>query len=345
MTDHALFYFRDPEFIDALPPDRRTDFQEVPTEEEIKELGRKEAALRAEERKEKLKALKKRIEESKLPVKKYPDPKALGKLVLKELTEIINSFFPEERLPDPLDREAAEHEAFLKSRTRVYIMEEGRKKRYLKRLNDHARGASPPLIVLGESGSGKSALLANWTTHYRELNKEVFIITHFIGASPYSADWALMLRRIMGELKRRFKIEQEIPDESNALRSAFANYLHMAAERGRVIIILDALNQLEDRDQALDLIWLPPAIPSNIRLILSTLPGRPLKNIKTRDWAENSLSVESLSKEERKQFIIQYLKEYARELSPVHLSEIAHTNQIHPVSSDPAGGAEGIWRP
>ena len=327
MTDHALFYFRDPEFIDTLPPDRRIHFQEVPAEEEIKKLGRKEAARRAEERKEKLKLLKKRIDESKLPVKKYPDPKAMGELVLKDLTEIINTLFPEEQLPDPLDREAAEHEAFLKSRTRVYIMEEERKKKYLKRLNDHAQGAGPPLIVLGESGSGKSALLANWVREYSESHKEAFIITHFIGASPYSADWALMLRRIMGELKRWFKIEQEIPDKPDALRSAFANWLHMAAERGRVIIILDALNQLEDRDQALNLIWLPPAIPSNIRLILSTLPGRPLKDIKTRNWAENSLSVESLTKEERKQFIIKYLKEYARELDPVHLSEIAHARQ------------------
>ncbi|MGR3177950.1 MAG: AAA family ATPase [Candidatus Anammoxibacter sp.] len=237
MTDHALFYFRDPAFIDTLPPDRRIHFQEVPVEEEIKKLGRKEAALRAKERKEKLKLLKERIEESKLPVKRYPDPKALGELVLKELTEIINTLFPEERLPDPLDREAAEHEAFLQSRTRVYIMGEERKKRYLKRLNDHARGAGPPLTVLGESGSGKSALLANWVQEYSESHKEAFIITHFIGASPYSADWALMLRRIMGELKRRFKIEQEIPDKPDALRSAFANWLHMAAERGRIIII------------------------------------------------------------------------------------------------------------
>ncbi|MGR3177951.1 MAG: hypothetical protein ACUZ8E_07830 [Candidatus Anammoxibacter sp.] len=37
--------------------------------------------------------------------------------------------------------------------------------------------------------------------------------------------------------------------------------------------------------------------------------------------------MESLGKEERKQFITQYLKEYARELSPVHLSEIAHARQ------------------
>jgi len=54
---------------------------------------------------------------------------------------------------------------------------------------------------------------------------------HFIGASPYGADWAAMLRRILGKLKRRFGIEQEIPDQPDDLRAAFGNWLHMAAAR------------------------------------------------------------------------------------------------------------------
>ena len=54
--------------------------------------------------------------------------------------------------------------------------------------------------------------------------------------------------------------------------------------QGRVILVLDGLNQLEDRDQAPDLVWLPPVIPANIRLILSTLPGRPLDDLKKRGW-------------------------------------------------------------
>ena len=63
-----------------------------------------------------------------------------------------------------------------------------------------------------------------------------------------------MLRRMMGEAKRQLGIQHEIPDEPNALRAAFANWLHMIAARGRVVFILDALNQLEDRDQAPDLV-------------------------------------------------------------------------------------------
>ena len=42
--------------------------------------------------------------------------------------------------------------------------------------------------------------------------------------------------------------------EPNALRATFANWLHMVAAKGRVVLILDALNQLEDHDGAPDLV-------------------------------------------------------------------------------------------
>lgn len=239
-------------------------------------------------------ALKERIRCSGLPVRKdYPNPRALSELVLADLTSVIDRVFPEGSVPDPLDREAAEQEAFARSRAHVYI---GRP-RYFDRLDAHAGRDGPPLVVLGESGLGKSALLANWAMRYRMAHPDDLLVQHFIGATPASADWAAMLRRILGEFKRSFGLSLEIPDKPDALRLAFANALHMAAAKGRVVLILDALNQLEDRDQAPDLVWLPPVIPANVRLILSTLPGRPLDELKKYDWPV--LQVESLTTGER----------------------------------------------
>ncbi len=85
-----------------------------------------------------------------------------------------------------------------------------------------------------------------------------------------------MLRRFAaGEFQLcKFDIEIEIPDQPDALRMAFVNALHMVAARGRLVLVLDALNQIEDRDGAPDLVWLPPVIPSNVRLVVSTLSGR-----------------------------------------------------------------------
>lgn len=318
MAEHAFFYFRDPSSIISFPEEQQADFHERPTLEEIERYGLEEAERRAEERKQKLIALKDKIRGSGFPLREnYRDTRELGEWILDDLTAVIDRLFPEGSQPDPLEREATEHEAFADSRVGVYI---GRQT-YFDVLDTHARGDGPPLVILGESGSGKSALLANWARQYQTDHPTELLLMHFIGSSPASADWAAMLRRIMGEFKRRFDIPDDIPDQHDALRTAFANWLDMAAAKERVVLILDALNQLEDRDQTLDLIWLPPAIPANIRLIVSTLPGRSLDVLTQRGCP--TLQIEPLEPEERRQLITEYLAESTKALSPVLVERIA----------------------
>ncbi len=322
MADHAFFYLRDPGYVESLPMEARPEFLERPSDEEVERLGTEEAERRAEERRGKLAALKARIRSSAFPVEEdYAGPKALGTLVLRDLSAVIDELYPEGTEPEPLEREGAEHEAFARSRATVYI---GRRE-YFERLDAHVAGGDPPLVVLGESGSGKSALLSNWALGYRNSHPDELVLMHFIGSSPYSTDWAAMLRRILAELARRFTIEDEIPDDPDELRRAFANRLHMAAARGRVVLVLDALNQLEDREGAPDLVWLPPEIPPNVRLILSTLPGRSLLALEKRGW--RALRVEPLDRGERTELISRYLRQYARALGPAHLERIAEAPQ------------------
>lgn len=142
MAGHAYFYFRDMAFIEKVPQERRQDFNAEDAETA-----------------EKLKELKKRIKHSEFPVQEnYPDAKALGQLVLADFTALINRLYPEGEQPLPLERERMDHEAFARSRASVYI---GRQE-YFDRLDAHVADDGPPLVVLGESGSGKSALLSNW---------------------------------------------------------------------------------------------------------------------------------------------------------------------------------------
>ncbi|MDQ2974881.1 MAG: DUF4062 domain-containing protein [Acidobacteriota bacterium] len=347
MADHAFFYFRSPSFVDSVPAEQREVFCEIPTREATERCGAVEAEQQASERKRKLARLKEKIRAGRFPVREnYPDATALGQLVLEDFTILIEQLFPQGSEPDPLDRDAQDHEAFAQSRAGVYIGRQG----YFDRLNEQARGDRLPLVLLGESGSGKSALLANWVTQYRapetpapqklslwkrligstpvaqtREEEKPLVLMHFIGATPYSADWMAMLRRIMGEFKRHFSIEQEIPDQPDQLRTAFTNWLHMAAARGKVVLILDALNQLEDRDGAPDLVWLPQEIPSNIRLIVSTLPGRPLDDLKKRGWP--SLEVKPLEADERRLLISKYLAQYTKALSRARAERIASAEQ------------------
>ncbi|HSB09652.1 MAG TPA: tetratricopeptide repeat protein [Blastocatellia bacterium] len=322
MAEHAFFYFRSPAYLELVPRDQQFAFRESPTRDDIARFGAEEAARRSEERKRKLTALKERIQASGLPVRKdYSNPRALGELVLADLTSVIDRVFPEGSTPDPLDREAAEHDAFAQSRAHVYIA----RPEYFERLDAHSRRSGPPLVVLGESGSGKSALLANWAILYQMANPADLLVLHFIGATPASTDWAAMLRRILDEFKRCFGLTLEVPDTPDALRLTFANALHIAAAKGRVVLILDALDQLDDRDGAPDLAWLPPEIPPNVRLILSTLPGRPLDELKKRDWP--MLHVEPLTTSERTQLVNEYLAQYTKSLSAGRVERLAAAPQ------------------
>jgi tetratricopeptide (TPR) repeat protein len=307
MAGHAFFYFRDPNFIERIASDKRGDFQ---TED---------SALH-----DKLEGLKQRIRQSGLPVREnFADAKALGELVLADLMKVIDERWPVGSEPDPLDREAMDHEAYARSRRRVYIGGD----KYYPQLDAHVDGdGKTPLVIIGASGLGKSALLANWVERYSGGHRDVLVIQHYIGASPYSADWAAMLRRIMGEFKRKLAIPEEIPDNVDSLRSAFPNWLHMAAAKGRVVLVLDALNQLEDRDGAPDLVWLPPVMPANVRLFVSTLSGRPLEEINKRAWP--TLKVEPLDQQQRGELIAKYLKEsFSKQLNPARVQRIAATMQ------------------
>ena len=107
IAEHSFFYLREPGYVASLPQERQSAFRE--------------AGEGAEQRREKLAALKARIRSSGLPVHDYASPQSAGARILKDLTSVIDRLYPAGSEPDPLQREAAEHEAFARSRTGVYI--------------------------------------------------------------------------------------------------------------------------------------------------------------------------------------------------------------------------------
>ena len=74
---------------------------------------------------------------------------------------------------------------------------------------------------------------------------------HYIGATPSSGDSVSLMRRVTMELIRIFDLDLTLPTDSDKLRETFALSLDMVSEKGKaneegnVIIILDAINQLD----------------------------------------------------------------------------------------------------
>jgi nephrocystin-3 len=227
---------------------------------------------------------------------------------------MIAAQFPIEDISDLLTREARDHEAFAETRRRVYI---GRPD-YFETLDRHASGDGAPLVLRGDSGSGKSALLANWLDHWRKAHPSDFIFQHYIGGTPGGAEHWQLMTRLIAEIKRWSGVSDEAPPSHDDLLRDFPLCLAKArlkAERDsvRFILVLDALNQLEDHEHARLLGWLPSQPFSGpLRLIVSTLPGDTLEAVGKRSWG--SLRVEPLMPDERRRMIADYLQRFGKAL-------------------------------
>jgi tetratricopeptide (TPR) repeat protein len=306
MPGHAFFYFRDPAALRALPPELRREFDEP-----------------SEANRRKLAALKDRIRTGGWPVREgFREPHELADLVLADFEALIDRLFPEAETPDSEARERAEHDAFIASRSRVYIPRQP----LFDLLDDHVAGDGPPVTVLGESGTGKSALLANWIgKRLADADQGIPVVAHFVGASAQSADWAAICRRFIGELARVFDLLLTVPEETAGLPEALANAMGLAAEKGRYILVVDGLNQLLDRDGAPDLVWFPVAVPARARVFFSTLPGRSLDELGRRPGA--ALHLAPLDVSERERLITAFLARFGKALPPAHAHRLAASPQ------------------
>jgi len=235
MAGRTFFYFRDPDHVKGKGPDFISENEDA---------HNKQQAL-----KEKISGC---CKENNIPLKvnyKYPQKLALD--ILADLKAAIEKVYPLEQVPDAFIRESLEHEVFAESRRRTYI---GRLT-YFDRLDKHITDEGTPLVITGESGIGKSALLANWVQHCREKRRDDFIFQHYIGGTTQSADhWSLMTR-LMGEIKRWTDDPGELPKSHDEILRDFGSWLvrlRLKAEQKNVkaILVIDALNQLEDKDNA-----------------------------------------------------------------------------------------------
>lgn len=99
----------------------------------------------------------------------------------------------------------------------------------------------------------------------------MLVISCFAGSTAQSGNFKHILKRIMFELKSRFKLTTEIPEEDEAIGQDFQSWIRMKeVANGKVLLVMDGLDELEDIDNSSDLAWIPKAFPENFRVIVST---------------------------------------------------------------------------
>jgi tetratricopeptide (TPR) repeat protein len=298
MQSHAFFYFRDPNY---LPPNAdpamfyESDIQ----------------------LKKKLVALKARIHASGLPVvDPYTTPENLAELIHQQLNALIDELYPDTNVPDALTQERWAHEAYAMTKHFACID----RPMHLAALSAFANAErnGQGLIVTGESGGGKTTLLATWASNWAMIHPDDFLFQHYFGATTASASPDGFLRRLLGELKRRFEILDEIPTDHQKLRDTLPIWLAQTLNRGRIVLVLDGLNQVQGIEPNCHLTWLPRCFSPNVTVIASTLLDPLLYALRERGWAEYELPL--ANEGEVVNMIDVYLDIYARKLS-AHLHQ------------------------
>ncbi len=319
MRDRSFFYFRDPEYLQRLPHDADpTDFQSE-SPEMTEKLTKLKDDIRAEHDAGRL---------SYPPRENYHDLEVLGELVLADFTTLIEMLYPKSETPDPIAQEAKLHEAYGLSRRFAFV---GRQE-LLDSMDKHAAtSGAKPLVLTGESGCGKSALLAEWAARWKKNHLDDLVIQHYIGSTSESADWQGLVRRVLSELKRAFDIKEEVPLKPEALSTVMQEWFVKTAGKRRIILVFDALNQLSTTDAAApQLGWLPFAFPLNVRVMVSSLEGECLDVLRKRNWPE--LTVPLFSTKDIAPAALAYFKLFSKRPSNTLLATL---NQAVPAICNP----------
>lgn len=185
--------------------------------------------------------------------------------------------------------ESAFHHGFMRSRLKTGDFVYHENARVTRALDefcdvDAMHQSKGPIILMGESGVGKSTFLANWLVRRKKMFQNwqssypEFIFHHVVGCSRQSLYVSNLLERILREIKEHFELNKEIPEVEERLSWQFPRFLEAASKKGRIIVIIDGLQRLRTTDGESILKWMPLAFPPNVRLIFSGTVGSPATN-------------------------------------------------------------------
>uniref|UniRef100_A0A672PB16 Nephrocystin-3 n=1 Tax=Sinocyclocheilus grahami TaxID=75366 RepID=A0A672PB16_SINGR len=144
--------------------------------------------------------------------------------------------------------------------------------KYVDQLNDMvaAPPPTPPLLVSGAPGSGKSLLLAKWIELQQKHSPNTLILYHFTGHPlSTSTDPVLIIKRLTVKLLQHFWSISGLSMDPSKILEEFPRWLERLSARhhGNIIIIIDSIDQIQNAERHMK--WLIDPLPANVRVLVS----------------------------------------------------------------------------
>ena len=269
---------------------------------------------------EMLNRLKQEVYQSRYPSYIYKSPEDLARQVEEVFIKLLDTLFPEGNLSE-LEKERIGQRSFMNQLCQNYIKDEKNFKILDTWLTDKD---CRQLVVTGASGLGKSALIANWIKErLADNNSEYNIIYHFTGNGGSESNYEHITKSIANEIRNIYGWEDDDPEAKLKLEDLF---IKVSSEGDKaLLIVIDAINQILDVNNAKLLNWLP--FPTKgIKYLFSTLEDdRAMEVFKNRDYPIFTLQPLDIGR--RSQMVRSYLKLYAKSLTEKQVERIATNSQ------------------
>lgn len=249
--------------------------------------------------------------------------KPLSEVILTELKEAITQLYPGRETPaqeTPLQKELDEQAKFLQAAQEGFIERAGDFDEIDVYLRDNDRR---PLAVCAQAGLGKTSYLARLSERLAAEGR-VEVLYRFVGSSEGTVSLAGLLPFIAQELKDRFSLPR-VPDTAQKIRDGLYELLSSCVEKKPLVLIIDAVNQLDSGLN--DLTWIPEILPEKVKWIFSFKLGDPAGDALYRKLAsDGTVRLHTLrgfdSPADRAAIIRQYLSRYLKELDDREIKTI-----------------------
>lgn len=264
---------------------------------------------------EMLERLKKEVQASRYPSATYYSPEDLGIQVQQAFTDLLNHLFPEGHLSE-LEKERIGQRSFMNQLCQNYIRDDKNFQVLDEWMQDSSKSQ---LIISGEPGCGKSALVANYVKSINQGNEYNYEIVYYFIGRGLKSDIINIMTYIHDVICIKYGIENKLNHNSVSFRKAeycLDKVLNEIKKKERpLLIVLDGVNNIIGNVQC-DLFW---GAFFRVKLLVTKTPEY---DEITFSRGVNNISLDFLIPEQKKYIIKSYMKLYGKKFSQKQENQI-----------------------